>query len=448
MKIKASIIIRTFNEEDWIGHCLSEIKNQNFTNYEIIIVDNCSTDNTVKIAKSFGIKKIIKIKKFIPGKALNMGCEISTGEYVVFLSAHCVPENKNWLKNLLVNFRNKKIAAVYGKQSPIKFSSAQDIRDLYITFGNERKIQKKDYFFHNANSAIRKSVWKKNKFSNKLTNIEDRHWSKKIIELKYWIAYEPKANVFHHHGIHHGSNLERLNSTIKVIEKIEKNDFLKLPETLKPENIKLLFVLNYSNYKKSKIFDNFFIKESSLINKLDVKHQTIFIKPRNFPKKIIPKNFEIYNNKKKSNLTESLKKCVKKIIKKNYFPDYVVYINIDYIFRPKDLIINLIKQACLNGYEAVVPSIKNFNTNFIYDNKEQKYDVFGKELINRTEKVPLYTSFYGLGTIVKTKIASKGLLIADNKNGLLNIKNKFETIRISELSKKNIKILSIIENEK
>ena len=73
--------------------------------------------------------------------------------------------------------------------------------------------------------------------------------------------------------------------------------------------------------------------------------------------------------------------------------------------------------------------------------------MFWKVVINR-RKSSLYTSFYGLGTIVKTKIASKGLLIADNKNGLFNIKNKFETIRISELSKKNIKILSIIENEK
>ena len=86
MKIKASIIIRTYNEEDWIGHCLSQIKKQNFKNYEIIIVDNCSTDNTIKIAKSLGVKKIIKIKKFIPGKALNMGCEISSGDFFVFLS--------------------------------------------------------------------------------------------------------------------------------------------------------------------------------------------------------------------------------------------------------------------------------------------------------------------------------------------------------------------------
>ena len=38
---------------------------------------------------------------------------------------------------------------------------------------------KKDYFFHNANSAIKK-IWLKNKFDNKISNIEDRDWGKKL----------------------------------------------------------------------------------------------------------------------------------------------------------------------------------------------------------------------------------------------------------------------------
>ena len=53
MNEKASIIIRTHNEEDWIGHCLDAVRNQTYKNIEIIIVDNKSTDNTLKIAKTF-----------------------------------------------------------------------------------------------------------------------------------------------------------------------------------------------------------------------------------------------------------------------------------------------------------------------------------------------------------------------------------------------------------
>ncbi len=436
MKIIASIIIRTHNEEDWIGHCLSAIKKQKFSNYEIIVVDNYSTDNTIKIVKSFNINKIIKIKKFIPGKALNLGCEKASGKFLVFLSAHCVPEKDTWLTNLISNFKNKKIAAVYGKQSPIKFSKAEDIRDLYITFGNEKKIQKKDYFFHNANSAIRKNLWKKYNFSNTLTNIEDREWSKKIINLKYWIAYEPKSNVFHHHGIHHGTNIDRLRKTINVIEEIESNNFLKIPESLRPENIKLLIILNYSNYKNKDLYNDFFEKIVEDIGSLNLNKRNIFIKPKKFKKKIIPKDFFIINSSKKLDLTKILKMSVKKITNKNFFPDYVLYLNVDYIFRPKNLIKEIINQICMYGYDAVIPSHKSYSTSFMFNKKNSSIEIYGKELVNRSKKKPIYSGFYGLGSIVKTKIASKGFLSSEKDNGLYEIKNKLETLRISEFDNK------------
>ena len=59
-----SIIIRTKNEERWINSCLESIFSQTYKNFEIIIVDNYSTDKTVKKAEQFGISKILKIKKF------------------------------------------------------------------------------------------------------------------------------------------------------------------------------------------------------------------------------------------------------------------------------------------------------------------------------------------------------------------------------------------------
>ena len=46
-----SIIIRTKNEERWIGHCLSAIENQDYNQFEVIVVDNESTDNTLQIVE-------------------------------------------------------------------------------------------------------------------------------------------------------------------------------------------------------------------------------------------------------------------------------------------------------------------------------------------------------------------------------------------------------------
>ena len=59
---KISIIVRTKNEERWISHCLKSIYDQNYPSFEVILVDNESTDNTLEIAKRFPIKKIISHK--------------------------------------------------------------------------------------------------------------------------------------------------------------------------------------------------------------------------------------------------------------------------------------------------------------------------------------------------------------------------------------------------
>ena len=155
---EVSIIIRTHNEERWISHCLSAIFSQDFDNFEVVLVDNNSTDYTVEVAKRYPITNIVTIDKFFPGKALNDGIRASSGDYIVCISSHCIPKDKNWLRNLYKNFNiSKKIAGVYGRQLPMKNSSSHDKRDLAVVFGRDKRIQRKDYFFHNPiNSSVDK----------------------------------------------------------------------------------------------------------------------------------------------------------------------------------------------------------------------------------------------------------------------------------------------------
>ncbi len=220
---EASIIIRTKNEEKWIGKCLKEVFNQNFSDFEIIIVDNGSSDKTLDIAKKFLVKVVVyKEKVWRPGKAINVGIRNSSGKYAALLSGHCAPVNNNWLGDLVKEVKVPKVAGVYGRQLPLISSSPLDKQDLLMFFGKDRLIQTKGHFFYfdNANSIIKRSVWQKIPFDEKVKHKENIIWGRDVVQKGYKIIYTPKAKVYHWHGINHSGNIKRAKEVVKVLEKL------------------------------------------------------------------------------------------------------------------------------------------------------------------------------------------------------------------------------------
>lgn len=218
-----SIVIRAKNESAWIGRVLAAIKHQSIQDYEVVLVDNASTDGTAEKAKRYGAKIVlIPDSEFTYGRALNKGIRSSTGDIIVSLSAHCIPTNNLWLQHMIMNFRRGDVAGVYGRQEPLPDSTPFDKRDLWITFGLDRVTQEKDPFFHNANSAIRRDVWEEIHFDEEIHGQEDRDWAKKVLAAGYKIIYEPRASVYHHHGIHQGRDEARAERVARVIEMVER----------------------------------------------------------------------------------------------------------------------------------------------------------------------------------------------------------------------------------
>ncbi|MDH5754022.1 MAG: glycosyltransferase family 2 protein [Candidatus Bathyarchaeota archaeon] len=82
---KVSIIIPTYNSGETLAECLKSIHGQNYLFYEVIVVDNFSSDDTLKIAKEFGAKIIQQ--KCNPALARNIGIANSTGKYILFLDS-------------------------------------------------------------------------------------------------------------------------------------------------------------------------------------------------------------------------------------------------------------------------------------------------------------------------------------------------------------------------
>ena len=99
-----SVIIPTFNQSNFLSRALDSVVNQNFNNFEIIVIDNFSSDNTKKIVKSFKKKIIYKRieNKGIIAKSRNVGIQISKGKWLAFLDSDDL-----WSKNKLQEIYNR-----------------------------------------------------------------------------------------------------------------------------------------------------------------------------------------------------------------------------------------------------------------------------------------------------------------------------------------------------
>ncbi len=214
---KVSVIIRTLDEERWIDACLRAVFDQDHPDIEVVLVDNRSTDRTLDIALGYPVV-LEHIEEFRPGRALNQGVRASSGDVLVFISGHCVPVDAHWLSNLIAPLSDPDVAGVYGRQEPLSYTSDLDKRDLLTVFGLDPKVQRRDPFFHNANSAMRRDVWDRFPFDEDVTNVEDRIWGRQVIEAGLTIRYEPEASVYHWHGINHSANPRRARDVVRVIE--------------------------------------------------------------------------------------------------------------------------------------------------------------------------------------------------------------------------------------
>lgn len=98
-----SIVIPTLNEEKYLPFLLKSIREQGFSDYEIIVADAGSGDKTIKIAKNFNCR-------IAPGgsppKGKNLGAEIARGETIFFIDADVVLPPA-FLKNTLAEFKKK-----------------------------------------------------------------------------------------------------------------------------------------------------------------------------------------------------------------------------------------------------------------------------------------------------------------------------------------------------
>lgn len=97
---KVSVIIPAYNEEKDIKNCLDSLFKQSYKDFEILVIDDGSTDKTKLIAKKYNGVKLIEGAHKGPGFSRNFGAKNSKGEILVFVDAD-MTFDKDYLKNLV-----------------------------------------------------------------------------------------------------------------------------------------------------------------------------------------------------------------------------------------------------------------------------------------------------------------------------------------------------------
>ncbi|MBI5049876.1 MAG: glycosyltransferase family 2 protein [Nitrospirae bacterium] len=85
-----SIVIPTYNAERFMTNLLDSIFKSEFKDFEVVIVDDCSTDNTVKAAQKYPVRVIEQEKNEGPAKARNIGVEAAKGDIIFFLDSDVI----------------------------------------------------------------------------------------------------------------------------------------------------------------------------------------------------------------------------------------------------------------------------------------------------------------------------------------------------------------------
>ncbi len=446
MKDLVSIIIRTKNEERWIAQCLQSVLGQEYKKFEVIIVDNQSTDKTVEKAKTFPISKVVTCGEYLPGKALNMGIRESRGDYIAILSGHCIPVNKLWLTNLLRNFNGGSVAGVYGRQEPMEFTSDADKRDLALVFSLDRKVQLKDSFFHNANSMIRRDIWQETPFNETVTNIEDRVWAKEVLEKGAQIVYEPEASVYHYHGIHQNGDEERCRNVVRILESLHADYQYKTIDAEKLNTVAFIPVkgpIRYLNEKPLVAYTIETARESKYIKKIIVStdNAELAALARELGAEA-PFIREPALSSEKVNLAQVLQYSLHRIEELKVFPDLVVSLEVTFPFRPKGLLDRMIAHLAEGGFDSVVAA--RLENRAIWKEREGAIVQIDEGLTPRQFKEPTYIELKGVGCVTHPEFLRQGTLLGE-KIGLYEVDDPYSHLEVR--SKEDFSMASFLMKE-
>ncbi len=202
--MKISVIIPAFNAEETIDSCLGALLDQSVPreDYEIILVDDGSTDATASISQAYPVMYHYQENRG-PAAARNRGAELARGSIILFTDSDCVPDYC-WIHEMVSPLINDPgLSGVKGayktRQRALTARFAQaEFEDRFAMLKKVPFIDMVDTY----SAAFKKDVFiKAGGFdpSFPVANNEDTEFSYRLVSMGHLLVFNPKAFVYHTH---------------------------------------------------------------------------------------------------------------------------------------------------------------------------------------------------------------------------------------------------------
>lgn len=199
--VKVSVIVPSYNVEKYLAEALASLKNQTFDDFEVLIVDDGSTDNTATVAKSFCMadNRFCLLSKPNGGlsSARNWGMKHAQGKYIALLDADDAYKPTKLEKHVSILDSYPKVGLVYGGSRVIR----DDGKKTFMHLSGKplyphcilSSLICKNFVGHGSNAVFRRSIVNQvGYFDEALRSSEDIDYWLRIASLREWEFYRDK----------------------------------------------------------------------------------------------------------------------------------------------------------------------------------------------------------------------------------------------------------------
>ena len=248
-KMRISVVIPTYNRYKSLRRCLDSLFNQSYQkdNYEIIVVDDGSTDGTKEMIDS--IKTDLKLKYLYqenkgPAAARNLGVKHANGDIIAFIDDDCTADYY-WIENIVKFFEDYLNAVACGSHYneafilPIK--SKKDSRENAI---REFYLDNIEHMPQIGNFAVRKQIFRKvGGFDESLVTGEDMDFLIRLLKRNYHVYINDSLKVTHY-------------SSGRLLDIFKKKYIFSLDDFIIQQKLfKNLVLIHFPTFEKLYIFN-------------------------------------------------------------------------------------------------------------------------------------------------------------------------------------------------